>query len=171
MDTIEAILKRRSVRNFNDEEISNDNIKTILRCAMSAPTARNTQGFRFVVVDKKDILEKIAQGIEHGKMCREASRVIVVCYEVKDEISELYWVQDASAVTQNILLSATSLGIGSVWVAVHPREQKVDFVKKLFNLPSSVKPLSIAALGYKENFLKELNRYDESKVHYNLWCN
>jgi nitroreductase len=167
METIETIKKRRSIRSFSDKKIIDKDIQTILECAMSAPTARNQQGFRFIVVDDKEILESISLNIEHGKMCKDASHAIVVCYEVKDEVSELYWVQDASATTQNILLSATDLGIGSVWVAVHPRPNKIEYVTKQFNLPKTIKPLCIVALGYKENFLKELNRFDQSKIKYN----
>ncbi len=167
METIKAIKQRRSIRNFNDTKIKDENIQTILECAMSTPTARNQQGFRFVVVDDKSILKDISSNIPSGKMCKDASHAIIICYEVKDESSKLYWVQDASATTQNILLSATDLGIASVWIAVHPREKKIDFVTNYFNLPKNIKPLSIVALGYKENYLKEVNRFDESKVWYN----
>ena len=167
MNTIDTIKQRRSVRTFNDKDISHDDIKTILECAMSAPTARNQQGWRFVVVTDKTILEELSKGIEHGKMCKEADKAIVVCYKVDDELSQLYWEQDASAATQNILLSATELGIGSVWVAVHPRKQKIDFISNLLNIPSDIKPLSLVALGYKDDILKHIDRYDEQKVNYN----
>ena len=169
MDTIDIIKQRRSIRTFNDKNISSNDIKTILECAMSAPTARNQQGWRFIVIDDKNILEDISKGIEHGKMCKEANKVIAVCYKVDDELSQLYWEQDASAATQNILLSATSLGIGSVWVAIHPRKQKVDFLSNLLNIPDNIKPLSIIALGYKDDILKEVDRYDENKVKYNSY--
>ena len=167
MDTIKTIKQRRSIRNFNDKRIEDKDIKTILECAMLAPTARNQQGFRFIVVDDKNILNDISSNIEYGKMCKDASHAIVVCYEINDESSELYWVQDASVSTQNILLSAADLGIGSVWIAIHPREKKINFVTNYFKLPKNIKPLCIVALGYKDNFLKELNRYDKSKVWYN----
>lgn len=167
MDTIKTIKQRRSIRNFNNMKIKDEDIKTILECAMLAPTARNQQGFRFIVVDDNNILNDISSNIEYGKMCKDASHAIVVCYEINDESSGLYWVQDASASTQNILLSATDLGIGSVWVAIHPREQKINFITNYFKLPKNIKPLCIVALGYKDNFLKELNRYDQSKIWYN----
>ena len=169
LDTLKTIKQRRSIRSFNDKTISKDDMRTILDCAMSAPSARNQQGWRFVIVDDKTILKKISEGIEHGKMCKDASHAIVVCYEVYDEIAELYWEQDASAATQNILLSAAALGIGSVWIAVHPRAKKIEFVKKQFNLPKSIKPLCIVALGYKDDFLKEVDRFDAKKVYYNNW--
>lgn len=169
MDTIKAIKQRRSTRVFNNKKIDQKDIKTILECAMSAPTARNQQGWRFIVVDDKEILSQISNGLEQGKMAKDASHAIVVCYDIKDEVASLYWQQDSSASTQNILLGATSLGIASVWIAVYPREQKVNFVTNLFKLPRNLKPLSIVALGYKEGFLKELNRFDESKIRYNEW--
>lgn len=167
MNTIQAIKQRRSIRAFNGKQIDDKDIQTILECAMSAPTARNQQGFRFIVIDDKTILNDIASNIEHGKMCKEASHAIIVCYEVSDELSELYWVQDASASTQNILLSATDLGIGSVWVAIHPREQKRNFIINYFKLSNNIKPLCLVALGYKDNFLKDVNRFDKSKIWYN----
>ncbi|MCK5110592.1 MAG: nitroreductase family protein [Arcobacteraceae bacterium] len=169
MDTIDTIKQRRSTRIFNNKNISDNDIRTMLECAMSAPTARNQQGWRFVVIDDKQILEEISNGLEHGKMCKEANKAIAVCYKVDDELSQLYWQQDASAATQNILLSATSLGIGSVWISIHPRKEKVDFLSNLLNLTNNIKPLCIVALGYKENILKEINRYDDDKVKYNLW--
>jgi len=167
MNTIQTIKQRRSTRTFNDKKINDKDIQAILECAMSAPTARNQQGFRFIVVDDRNILTDIASNMEHGKMCKDASHAIIVCYEVSDELSKLYWIQDASASTQNILLSATDLGIGSVWVAIHPREQKINFITNYFKLPKNIKPLCLVALGYKENFLKEINRFDKSKVWYN----
>ncbi|MEA3290607.1 MAG: nitroreductase family protein [Campylobacterota bacterium] len=169
MNTIETILSRRSIRNFNDKNISKEDINTILSCAMNAPTARNQQGFRFVVVDDKKIFDNISQTLEHGKMCKSANKAVLVCYEIKDETSELYWVQDASAATQNILLSAAYLGIGSVWVAIHPRESKINFIKEQFDLPENIKPLSLIALGYKDDFLKKLDRFDTNKIKYNSW--
>lgn len=169
METIKTIKNRRSVRKYNDRTISGADIKTILDCAMSAPTARNQQGWKFIVIDDKKILNKIPDGIEHGKMCKDADKAIVVCYEINDEISELYWEQDASAATQNILLCATDLGIASVWVAIHPRTSKVEFMKNLLELPKNIKPLSLIPLGYNDEYLKEVDRYDENKIKYNKW--
>lgn len=168
-ETIQTIKKRRSIRKYIQKEISDEDIQTILECAMVAPTARNQQSFCFVVIDDKEILSQIAQNIEHAKMSKDANKVVVVCSEVANEMQELYWVQDCSAVTQNILLSATALGIGSVWVAVHPRPQKVEFITKLLNLPAHIKPLSLVCLGYGAEEKAPNERYDETKIHHNGW--
>jgi len=168
-ETIDTIKKRRSIRKYTQKAISSEDIRTILECAMAAPTARNQQSFQFVVIDDRKLLSTIAQNIEHAKMCEGANKAIVVCSEVINETQELYWVQDCSAVTQNILLSATALGIGSVWVAVHPRPKKIDFITKLLNLPHFIKPLSLVALGYPSEQKAPNDRYDEAKIHHNRW--
>jgi len=169
MNAFEAIKNRRSVRSFIDKTIRNKDINIILDCAMSAPTARNQQAWRFIVIDDKNILNEIAAKMEHGKMCKTANKVIVVCSMVDNEMQELYWQQDCSAATQNILLSATHLGIGSVWVAIHPRESKINYISKALKLPSNVKPLCLVALGYANEHKDIDNRFDEDKIKYNKW--
>ena len=120
MNAFNTIKYRRSIRNFNDKVVRTKDINIMLDCAMSAPTARNQQAWRFVVIDDKTILNEIAKNMEHAKMCSTANKVIIVCSVVEDEMQELYWEQDCAAATQNILLGATYLKISSVWVAVHP---------------------------------------------------
>ena len=169
MNTFKAIKRRRSIRNFTDVVVRSKDINIMLDCAMSAPTARNQQAWRFVVIDDSVILNDIALNIEHAKMCKTANKAIIVCSVVENEMQELYWEQDCSAATQNILLSATELEIGSVWVAIHPRESKIEYISKLLELPKNIKPLSLIALGYP-NEKKELsNRFDEDKIKYNKW--
>lgn len=168
-ETIQNIKKRRSIRKFTNDPVAPKDIQTLLECAMAAPTARNQQAFRFVVIDDPKILNQVAQNIEHAKMCHSANKAIVVCSEVVNEMQELYWIHDSAAATQNILLAATSLGIGSVWVAIHPRQQKVEFMKALLNLPTGIEPLSLVALGVGDEQKPPNERYDSKKVHYNGW--
>ncbi len=169
MNTFDAIKNRRSVRSFTDKIVRNKDINIMLDCAMSAPTARNQQSWRFIVIDDIEILNDISLKMQHGKMCKSANKAIIVCSVVENEMQELYWQQDCSAATQNILLSATELGIGSVWVAIHPRESKINYISKLLKLPSNVKPLSLIALGYAQEHQELTNRFDEDKIKYNKW--
>jgi len=166
---IENILTRRSIRKYDkSKKVSKEQIDTILKSAMSAPTARNQQGWYFVVVSNPKQLLEISKNIPHAKMVKTADFTIIVCYEVTDEMQKLYWVQDASASTQNILLSANALGIGSVWCAVHPREAKINFIKKEFNLPLNIEPLSLVALGYPAEKKGYEERFDEAEIQYNV---
>lgn len=169
MNAFNTIKYRRSIRNFNDKVVRTKDINIMLDCAMSAPTARNQQAWRFVVIDDKNILNDIAQNMEHAKMCSTANKVIIVCSVVEDEMQELYWEQDCAAATQNILLSATYLKVSSVWVAVHPRATKVEYISRLLGLPSNIKPLSLIALGYSDEKKEMSNRFDENKIKYNKW--
>ena len=171
MNTFEAIKNRRSIRSFTAKTIRNKDINIMLDCAMSAPTARNQQSWRFVVIDNREILNEISLNIEYAKMCSTANKAIIVCSVVESEMQNLYWEQDCSAATQNILLSATDLGIGSVWVAIHPRESKINYISKLLKLPLNIKPLSLVALGYASGQKELINRFDEDKIKYNKWSN
>ena len=81
-------------------------------------------------------------------MIREASLAIAVCGDLALQKHEGYWIQDCSAATQNILLAAHALGLGAVWLGVHPCEDRVESTRKLFSLPENVLPLCLIAVGY-----------------------
>jgi len=169
MNTFEAIKYRRSIRSFTDKIIRHKDMNTILDCAMSAPTAGNQQAWRFVVIDDKNILNEISLNIKSAKMCQNANKVIIVCSEVEDKMQKLYWEQDCAAATQTILLGATHLGIGSVWVDIHPGESTVQYFSKLLDLPSHIKPFSLVALGYPDEEKEISKRFDVNKIKYNKW--
>ena len=76
---------------------------------------------------------------------------------------------DCGAATQNILLAATSLGIGSVWLGVYPNEERMAGLAKLLDLPDYVKPLNIIALGYPNEKKEDVDRFDPAKIHTEKW--
>ena len=77
-----------------------------------------------------------------------------------------WWVQDCSAAMENMLLEATDLGIGSIWLGIYPYEERVEAVKKLFSLPERVMPLGIMALGYAAKEKPANDRYLAGRVHW-----
>jgi nitroreductase len=161
MNPIDLIKERRSIRSFIDKKISNENMQIILECAMSATTARNQQGFRFVIVNNKSILKRLSDELQYGKMLKDADQAVAVCYDVSDEFGEYYYKEDASAVTQNILLSSSALGIGSVWIAIQPKQEKIELLTKMFQLPKDIVPVSLIALGYSDKPMhKKADRFD-----------
>ncbi len=165
-EKIENILTRRSIRKYQKRDIPEEELNIILECAFSAPSARNQQGWRFVIIRNREILTDISKNIPHSLMLKEAPLAIVVCYEVVDEYQKLYWVQDASASTENILLSANALGIGSVWCSVYPREEKINYIKNRCNLPDEIMPLCVVGLGYPDEDKEYQSRFDTSKIIY-----
>ena len=164
-----AIFKRRSIRKYTSEPVSEEQIEKILRAGMAAPSAGNQQPWHFIVIDDREILSEIPKCHPYSKMLNEASCAIVVCGDVTLQRFEGYWVQDCSAATQNMLLMATELGLGSVWLGVYPREERVEALKTLLKIPEHVIPLSIISLGYPAEEKEPNNRFDETRVHRNTW--
>ena len=115
---------------------------------MAAPSAGNQQPWEFILIRDKNILADITKVHPYSQMLKEAQLAIVVCADLDKEKNPGYWVQDCSAATENIIIEAQHLGIGSVWLGVYPRDDRVKGIKELLNLPVRVIPLSIVSLGY-----------------------
>jgi len=169
MQTAEVIFKRRSIRKYKpDIPVTDGQIEKLLRAAMAAPTARNMQEWEFLVLRDRKNLDKILAAHPYAGMVREAPCVIIVCGNTKKD-SAGYWPGDCSAAMQNILLMATDTGLGSVWLGVHPREERVAAIKKAFDLPAHITPLGIAVIGTAGEEKPPEDRYDTAKVHFEKW--
>ncbi|MGB3926445.1 MAG: nitroreductase family protein [Caldicoprobacterales bacterium] len=164
-----AIFKRRSIRKYTHKVIPDEHIEQILKAAMAAPSAGNQQPWHFVVIDDKQTLNEIPKFHPYSNMLREASHAIVVCGDVSRQRYEGYWVQDCSAATQNILIMATELDIGAVWLGVYPNEERVKALKELLSLPENVIPLCIVSMGYPAETKGPSNRFDTGRIHKNKW--
>lgn len=169
MDTIEAILTRRSIRAYTDQPIPSETINLLLRAAMQAPSAGNQQAWQFIVLTERNRLNALAEVLPYGKMLTTAPLGIIVCGDLEIEKSTGYWIQDCSAATQNILLAAHGLGLGAVWLGVTPREERVREVRKVMGMPETVIPLCAIAVGYPAEKKSPTNRYEASRVHFNAW--
>ena len=102
-------------------------------------------------------------------MCKEAPISILVCGDETKELFKGFFIQDCSAATQNILLAAHSLGLGSVCVVWYPIDKRVAQFRNLFKLPENIIPFSIIAIGYSNQQPSAVERYDEQKIHCNTW--
>jgi nitroreductase len=142
MDLLEAIKARRSIREYSDKPIPKNILEKIIDAARSAPTARNLQPWEFVVATDKELIKKIAGITDHGKFLSQAAAcILVLCSDTK------YYLEDGCAATQNILLAASSLGIGSCWVAGDKKPYCSQLNDLLF-VPLNFKLVSIVGLGY-----------------------
>lgn len=169
MDTMEAILTRRSIRKFTDWQVSRDLIREVLEAAMSAPSAGNEQPWHFVVIDDRPILDEIPKIHPHTAMVNEAPVAILVCGDLNLEKYKGFWVQDCSAATQNLLLAAHAKGLGAVWTGFYPVEDRVLGMQRLLGLPEHVIPLALVPIGYPAQKAGRQDRYREERVHYNNW--
>lgn len=169
MDIQEAILNRRSIRKYKDQKISSQDINTMLKAAMYAPSAMNTQAWHFIVIEDKNILLNTLQSIPYAEMLKQSTAAILVCGDSSIEKNESWLLQNCSAVTQNILLSAFGLGIGSCWIGIQGMDEIVRNIKHQFKLPENIVPVSLIPLGYPDEVVIAEERFKEEKIHYNNW--
>ena len=169
METYHAILTRRSIRKFTDTPIEANILQRLLKAGMYAPSARNTQSWHFILITEREILDKIPDAHPYANMCLEANAVIVVCGDLDIEPSPEYNAINCSAATENILLAAHELGIGTVWLGVYPKPDRVEGATKLLGLPSKIVPISMIALGYPDEVKETPDRFLKERIHYNKW--
>lgn len=166
MNTLEAIYKRRSIRKFTEEPLSEEQIDILLRAAFSAPTAANAQPWEFIVITENEIMEKLKEKFIFARY--NAPCAVVVCGNMdlafKGQGKDM-WVCDCSAAIQNMLLAATDIGLGTVWIGVYPIESNIKPVKKLLDIPDHVIPLSIIYIGHPAEEKEGRSRYNEKRVY------
>ncbi len=173
MTTIDNILQRRSIRKYTEKPIDAETMHTLLTCAMAGPTSVNSRDWAFVVVDDKALLRELsACNGTSALMLPSAAAAILVCGDLSRAfpVAPDYWVIDGAIATQNIILAANELGIGSVWLGTYPQMERVENVTKLLSLPENIVPHSIVSLGYPDEVKDTEKRlYEEDRVHFNRW--
>ncbi|WNY26848.1 nitroreductase family protein [Methanolapillus ohkumae] len=169
MDTIKALYTRRSVRKFQNKPVPMNLIEEAVKAAMFAPSAKNQQPWEFIIVDKREILDKIPSFSPYAVMVKGAPAGVLVCFNREYESAEGFFPQDLGAATQNLLLSLHANGIGAVWTGVYPREDRVNGFMDLFKLPPQVIPFAFVVIGYPESELPVADRFKKERVHYNKW--
>ncbi len=173
MDAIKNIMSRISVRQFSDQAISEVDLRQILVAGMAGPSCKNTRDWSFLVVRDRETLNKMADANgPSAEPLRKCQVGILVCGDLERsfELAPDYWVIDGSIATQNMILAAHALGIGSVWLGTWPQISRMQGQAELFNLPETQKPHSIIAFGYPKNeSTKEKLIWEEDRVHYEKW--
>jgi nitroreductase len=169
MDALEAIHTRRSIRKYQDRPVPEELLGRLLAAAMQAPSARNAQPWQFVIIDDRQLLVEISRINPNAGMAGRAPVAILVCGDLSLEKSAGYWVVDCAAAAQNLLLAAHALGLGAVWTGVYPREQRIEGLRRLLNLPEHVVPHSLIVLGYPAEQPGRQERFRPDRVHHNRW--
>ncbi len=167
MEVKEALLKRRSVRKFTDEPVSDDMINELLHAAMSGPSACNKKPWEFYVVLNENKLKELKSSSMFTKL--SAKLAIIVCGNLNNalpmQMAE-YWIQDCSAATENILLRVTDLGLGAVWCGIHPQKRAIEKVRRILDISEKQIPLNIIFIGHPDEYPEARDQYDEKRVHY-----
>lgn len=169
MDALVAIRTRRSIRKYQDKAVPEELVRELLGAAMMAPSARNAQPWRFVVIRDRELLERIPKVNPNAPMARGAPLAILICGDLRLEKSSGYWVVDCAAAAENLLLAAHALQLGAVWTGVYPRQERMQGFRRLCNLPEHVQPHCLIVLGYPAEHPASKDRYREDRVHRDRW--
>jgi len=151
LDVMEAIFERRSIRDFRDQPIREDQVERMVEAASFAPSAHNGQPWEFIYVDDKEKLEIMHEGRRYANMLLQAPGAFVVCARFPDKAKaaadqrvRYMCIQDTAAAVQNLLLAAHAMGLGACWIG--------DFDEavlcQLFAIPQGYAPVAVIAVGY-----------------------
>lgn len=168
----DILFERRSIRKYQkDKPIDADTVKFIIKAAMNAPSARNYQPWHFIVTHNRQTIDLLAELHPHGKMLQNSPLAILICGDSDIEKTESYIIQGCSAATQNLLLGAHDAGLGSVWLGVHPRKERMEAMKKVFKFPDNIIPVALISLGYPNEEKPWNDNFDSEKIHLETWSN
>jgi len=170
-EALSLILQRKSVRNFRPGAITKTDLETILRAAMSAPSARNTQPWEFVAVTDRHTLDALAGGLPYAKMLYQAGAAVVVCAIVEKANERMleYAILDTCAATQNILLAVEALGLGAVWTALYPRSERMEHARMVLHIPDRIIPLCAIPIGHPTGEDQPKEKYKADNIHWERW--
>lgn len=169
---LHTILKRTSIRSYENKTVEKEKIEKLLRAGMAAPTAMNKQPWHFVVVTDKGQLQKLSEANPYAAMAAKAPLAIVVCGDMNKAAegnAREFWIQDCSAASENILLAATGMGLGAVWTGIYPSKERCTDVAKVLGLPESLIPLNTIVIGYPDADVSPKDKWNTENISYNSY--
>lgn len=164
---LDNIATRTSIRDYEARPVEKEKVEKMLRAAMAAPTAMNKQPWHFVVVGQRSVLDSLAGANPYSKMLLKAPLAIVVCGDM-DKVIEGggrdFWIQDASAATENLLLAAHAMGLGAVWTGAYPSEERSKAISATLSLPDNLVPLNMIVIGYPAEHPQPKDKFKEENI-------
>ena len=167
---LDVIMTRTSIRAYTGDPISKEQLETILKAGMAAPTAMNGQPWRFVAVTDKAKIQEVFGGGFRSEMFDNAAAVILVCGQtVSDGRPNMFWYEDCSAAAENILLAAHALGLGAVWTAGYPAEERTAPIAAALGIPSDVSILCVIPMGVPAEDPEPKDKWKPENIHWDKW--
>ena len=166
-DFLELFYKRRSIRKFTEEPVSLEDLVNLLKAGMSGPSGMNAQPWEFVVITEKETMDAFRRNLMFAKMNAPAAICVLGSQRMQTHKSgDKFWEQDCSAATENILLAAVALGLGAVWIGIHPIHLFRRQVSSILNLPDGVTPLNLIYIGHPAEQKEPRTQYEEKRVYW-----
>ncbi len=164
METLQAILTRRSIRAFRSDPVPEETIRILLEAAMFAPSARNTRAWTFVTIRKREKLDRLAQIHPYAGMLKSAPLAIAVCGDREREPHDGYLAINCAAAVQNLMLAAHDQDLGTCWLGVYPRAERMTDIARELVLPSTIIPIALVAVGWPDELKPTPTRYEHDRV-------
>ena len=173
MESFSELIKvRRSMRKFTGEELTQEQVVTLMKAALMAPTSKRSNAWQFIVVDDKEKLKQLSYSKEHSsQFIADAALAVVVA---ADPLASDVWVEDAAIASIYLQLQAEDMGLGSCWVQVRERFTAAgvpsnEYVHEVLDIPLPLQVLSIIAVGHKGMERKPFNEdnLQWEKIHLN----
>ena len=133
---------------------------------MAAPSGKDTRPWHFVVINDRARLDSMAAELGNAKMLAKAPMAIVIC---GDSTVSSYWYLDCSLAGENLLLAAEALGLGAVWTAAFPYEDRMEVVRRHVNLPENILPLCVIPIGYPAGDNRPKEKFNAERIHWNIF--
>jgi len=169
MDGMKALLTRRSIRIFRPEPVEPGDVRAILEAAMHAPSAGNQQPWRFVLIQDRATLQAITLDHPYASAVESCPLAVLVCAATRDLPHPDFWGVDCAAATENLMLAAHMLGLGSVWVGLYPKRDRMAILTRLVHLPDDVEPFALIPLGYPLERPEQPDRYRPEWIRDERW--
>ena len=170
MEFMDVLLKRRSTRKFSDEKITKEELDKVLQAGLLAPSSMNRKPINFMVVERKETLEKLSKAKDHGaELLAGADKAIVV---IADTMISDTWCEDSSIALTYLHLAATDLNLASCWVQIHMRKKDSvyaeEVVRDILKLDEHYRIAGIMALGHSDDIppARDLKDIDKNKIHF-----
>jgi len=171
---MDYILNRRSVRKYDlNKELTYDELYELCRYAEAAPSARRQESREYIIVDNQDIINELSTVSKGSMILSECNTLIAVVGKNPEGLTTPHMQpQDLSAATENILLAATSKGLGSCWIGVYPLEDRITSSNKILNVKDGKFVFSLVALGYplNDDSFYDAYKLKNENVHHNHGC-
>ena len=160
---LDLIKRRRSIRQYTSQDVTEEQVQQLLEAAMAAPSASARDPWHFVVIRDAATRQKLSQTHTFSDMAARSPVVIAVC---GDEVVSKHWFTDCAAATENLLLAVTALGLGAVWVGIYPGAEREQHVRAVLGMPANMRVLSLIPIGHPAEDKPPRTRFNADKVHH-----
>jgi len=161
MDALDAIKKRRSVREYTGEEIPRKDLEKIVDAGRLAATGSIRQPWEFIVITKREMIEQLKVA---AKWIENSGAIIAVVMDP----SSRWWIEDGAAAVENMLIASTALGYGSCWLEGYTLPREEEF-KKLLDIPTDRRLLTLVPIGVPIKWPTVEKKSLEEVLHWEMY--